>query len=147
MTYQIEKVAICLLIHVDGLDDSSQYGVAPEHPSWTLFTILHTLHSPVERHLRLFGHLPRLVPSPWVCPSKKRITNISSITQWHVLANQYSHFIWPTTFVPDFVHPLHIASFATAVSSIIVVVESASQIGVVDVLAPVSYTHLRAHET
>ena len=36
-------------------------------------------------------------------------------------------------------HPLHIPSFATAVSSIIVVVESASQIGVVDVLAHPSW--------
>ena len=36
-------------------------------------------------------------------------------------------------------HPLHIASFSTAVSSIIVVVESASQIGVVDVLAHPSW--------
>ena len=62
------------------------------------------------------------------------------------LSQPFSHFIWSNKFVPDFVHPLHIASFPTAVSSIIVVVESASQIGVVDVPAhPSCAPEMSAH--
>ena len=40
---------------------------------------------------------------------------------------------------PDFVHPLHTASFSTAVSSMMLVVESASQTGLVDVLTHSSW--------
>ena len=39
-----------------------------------------------------------------------------------------------TKFRPDFVHPLHTPTVSTAVSSMVLVVESASQTGVVDVL-------------
>ena len=44
-----------------------------------------------------------------------------------------------TKVLPDCVHPLHTASFSTAVSSMMVVVESASQTGLVDVLTHPSW--------
>ena len=47
-------------------ESASQIGVVdvPTHPSWVPEMSPQTLHAPVDRHFRLFGHLPVLVPSP-----------------------------------------------------------------------------------
>ena len=73
------------------VESASHIGVVEvlTHPSCDPEMSPQTLHAPVDRHFRLFGHLPMVVPSPWVCPSKNRRTNIKTVTQWVVFSKLY----------------------------------------------------------
>ena len=75
---QLATFAVAESSMITVFESASQTGAAEciSHPSANPDMEPHTLHSPVERHLLLpyaLGHLPIVVPSPGVTPSKKVI--------------------------------------------------------------------------